>query len=120
MRLFIVLLFLLGSVSAFAGYDIHITRKPFWADEAGPRITFEQWQAYVRSDPQITRDQTNSPEDFMVAIPGESFPIWYNAQSGEVYTKSPSDGAIRKLEEIARSLGASVQGDDGEFYPPRP
>ena len=111
------LLLMVSTFSALAGYDIHVTRKPFWADESGPRITFEQWQAYVLTDPQVVKDSANGPEDFMVLISEESFPIWYRSDLGEVYTKDPSEQAIRKLEEIARALGASVQGDDGESYP---
>ena len=32
------------------GYDVHITRKKEWSDEDGPRITEDEWQAYVASD----------------------------------------------------------------------
>ena len=56
----------------------------------------------------------------MVSIPGESFPLWYRSDIGELFTKNPTDRAITKLEEIARSLNARVQGDDGEFYPTAP
>ncbi|WP_095100878.1 hypothetical protein [Pseudomonas sp. Irchel 3A5] len=115
MRTFISLMLLFASASALAGYDIHITRKPFWADESGPIITFEQWKAYLSTDPQVVRDTANSPEDFMVSIPGESFPLWYNPELGELYTKNPSDEAITKLREISRDLDAKLQGDDGEF-----
>ncbi|MDN7181440.1 hypothetical protein M0D69_26250 [Caballeronia sp. SEWSISQ10-4 2] len=120
MRTLIVLLLSLASTLAVAGYDIHITRKSFWADDSGPKITFDQCQAYVHTDPQVVRDPANSPQDFLVSLPGESFPLWYNAQLGELYTKDPTDTAIRKLEDIARSLHARVQGDDGEFYPSKP
>lgn len=118
MRTLIFLMLLFASASALAGYDIHITRKPFWADELGPTITFEQWQAYVRTDPQVVRDTANNPEDFIVSIPGKSFPLWYNPELGELYTKNPSDDAITKLQSISRALDAKLQGDDGEFLVP--
>lgn len=107
----------LFATNAFAGYDIHVTRKPFWADETGAVITTAEWLAYVGSDPEIVQDAANTTDDFIVSISGESFPLWYNPQLGEVFTKNPSDNAINKLKEIARSLRAEVQGDDGERYP---
>ncbi|MFJ4145241.1 hypothetical protein [Pseudomonas sp. NPDC089734] len=120
MRALVFLLLLGLSTFTFAGYDVHISRKAFWADEAGPRISLEEWLAYVKTDAQIVRDAANSPQDFMVSITGESFPLWYRPDMGELYTKDPSDRAMTKLEEIARRLKARVQGDDGEFYPAAP
>lgn len=120
MHAFIFLPLLVLSTFAVAGYDLHITRKDFWADEVGPIITFEEWQEHLKTDPQIVRDAVNSPQDFMVSIPGESFPLWYRSDVGELFTKNPSDRAIIKLEDIARRLNARVQGDDGELYPPAP
>ena len=114
----IALLFV--STAAFAGYDLHVTRKESWADESGPKITFVEWKAYVRSDHQISRDTMNREEDFLVSLPKETFPVWYDVEFGEIYTKNPSKNAIRKLSEIAKKLKAKVQGDDGELYPAKP
>ncbi|MGY2146711.1 hypothetical protein ACW9I5_28900 [Pseudomonas azotoformans] len=118
MRVFLLLLAL--SNFALAGYDVHITRKGFWADEAGPAITVEEWREHLKTDSQLVRDAANSPQDFWVSVPGESFPLSYRPELGELYTKKTSDAAIKKLEDTARSLDAKVQGDDGEFYPPEP
>ena len=120
MRTFISVLLMGISTFAVAGYDLHISRKVFWGDDFGPEITFEEWQEHLKIDPQVVRDVANSPQDFMVSIPGESFPLWYRSDLGELFTKNPTDKAITKLEEIARSLNARVQGDDGEFYPEEP
>lgn len=111
---------LLVSTTAFAGYDLHVTRKEFWANESGPKITFVEWKAYVRSDRQIARDIKNGEEDFLVSLSKETFPVWYNSELGEIYTKNPSKNAIRKFIEIAKKLKAKVQGDDGELYPAKP
>jgi hypothetical protein len=35
------------------GYDVHITRKKFWADEHGLEITAEEWLQYVAGDPNF-------------------------------------------------------------------
>lgn len=56
----------------------------------------------------------------MVSVPGESFPLWYNPELGELYTKNPSDEAIAKLHEISHVLDAKLQGDDGEFLDSSP
>lgn len=120
MRLFFALALWLVSSAALAGYDLHITRKQFWADKSGPTITFAEWKSYVRSDTQVVHDGRNTEHDFIVRLPGETFPIWYNPSLGEIYTKNPTEGAIKKLIDISRKLKAKVQGDDGEFYPVKP
>lgn len=99
-----------------AGYDLHISRKEFWADGSSRKIEPEEWESYLKADPQVIQDSSNSSGDFIANIPGESFPLWYDSDLGEIFTKNPTDRAIKKLKEIARDLGARVQGDDGEFY----
>lgn len=71
----------------------------------------------MKSDPQIVKDPVNGPDDFMVTLLGDEFPLWYQADLGELYTKDPSEPAILKLQEVAGCLKAQVQGDEGEFYP---
>lgn len=120
MRVVVALLAFLASSLAWAGYDIHVTRKAFWADTSGPRITLDQWNAYVHSDPQVANDPANGPTDFLVTVGSTTFPLWYNAELGELYAKDPTDEAVHKLENMARAMRAKVQGDDGELYPPKP
>jgi hypothetical protein len=118
MRALIASVLLLVSTLAYAGYDAHITRKAEWSSQSGPRITFAEWQAYVLTDAQVKRDPLNTENDFLVQLPGESFPLWFEPGLGELRTKDPSDHALLKLIQIAKQLHARVQGDDGEFYPP--
>jgi len=120
MRVVVALLAFMASSLAYAGYDVHVTRKSFWAEASGPRITLEQWKAYVQSDRQVVNDPANGPTDFLVTVRGAAFPLWYNAELGELYTNDPTDEAVRKLEDIARAMRARVQGDDGESYPAQP
>jgi len=120
MRVLIASVLLLLSTLAYAGYDAHITRKAEWSSQSGPRITFAEWQAYVLTDAQVKRDPLNTENDFLVQLPGESFPLWFEPGLGELRTKDPSDHALLKLIQIAKQLHARVQGDDGEFYPPNP
>ena len=35
------------------GYEVHITRKTNWFDEEGPRISEDEWRAYVDSDSEM-------------------------------------------------------------------
>jgi hypothetical protein len=117
MRAIVAVLAFLASGLASAGHDVHVTRKAFWADPSGERITLEQWDAYVLVDPQVVNDPVNGPTDFLVTVRGTTFALWYNAELGELYTKNPTDDALHKLEDIARAMRAKVQGDDGESYP---
>lgn len=97
------------------GYDLHITRKEFWADEAGPGISFEEWTGHVKVDTDLEKDPLNGTHDFLYAKhPKEPAPLWWN--DGEIYTKNPDADMVRKLIEIAQQLGAKVQGDNGEQY----
>jgi len=107
----------LSSGLAHAGYDLHITRKAHWADSNGPKISEAEWQAYVKQDREIAHDPANAEFDFVVSLPGESFPIWLDPKLGELVTKDPSQRAVVKLIDIAKALRAKVQGDDGELYP---
>ena len=102
---------------ALAGYDVHITRKSEWSADSGPRITMAEWLAYVRTDPQVKQDPLNTKNDFLVSVAGESFPLWYEPDLGELRMKDPSEKALAKLITIAEMMHARLQGDDGEFYP---
>ncbi len=116
-RFIALVLLLIASNTAFAGYELHITRKNHWADVGGPRITESEWQSYVQQDTAIQSDALNSPDAYIVSVDGESFSIWYNPRLGELSTKNPSDAAIEIMKKIAARLKAKVQGDDGESYP---
>ena len=97
------------------GYDIHVTRAEFWAENEGHEISLDEWLRYVESDSEVQRDPQNSPTDFLfLAHPKEPWPLWW--QSGDVFTKNPDKATVQKMIEIAQKLGARVQGDDGEFY----
>ena len=97
------------------GYDLHITRAEFWANAAGHEITLDEWRRYVASDPQVQQDADNGPEDFLfVAHPKGPAPLWW--ARGQIYSKYPDRATVQKMIEIARKLGARVQGDDGETY----
>lgn len=96
------------------GYDI-ITRAEFWAENEGAEISLEEWLRYVESDRDVQRDPQNGSTDFLfVAHPKEASQLWWS--DGNIYTKNPDKPTVHKMIEIARKLGARVQGDDEEFY----
>jgi hypothetical protein len=41
---------------------------------------------------------------------------WFSFDDDQIVVKSPDEAMIARAWEIARTLGARVQGDDGEFY----
>jgi len=120
MRLLFALVLMFISKIAFAGYDVHLTRKAHWSDDRGPKVTLEEWYAYVKGDKQIARDANNTENDFVVTVGHEVFPLWYVPSIGELRTTDPSPTALKKLIEIAKRINVKVQGDDGEIYPQKP
>lgn len=45
---------------------------------------------------------------------GGSKPVLFVLEAGEVSVTTPSDAALRKMQELARLLDASVIGEEGE------
>jgi hypothetical protein len=98
------------------GYTFHITRKEYWSDDDGPRITLAEWLDYLSTDPDIVADPINrDPENYLLVSRPERWPLWWK-KYGEIQTVNPDDGVIRKLVEIAEALEARVLGDDDEIY----
>jgi len=120
MRFLLVLLLLGASDVAFAGYDLHITRRAEWADTGPPRISYAEWLRYVKTDRQVVLDSQDDKNFFVVTVQGQRYPLLFDPPRGELYTKDPTPPLIEKLEVIAVALHARVQGDDGEFYTPKP
>ncbi|MFB7260449.1 hypothetical protein [Streptomyces nojiriensis] len=81
------------------GYDVHITRRENWWDEEGQDISTAEWEAAVAADPGLVMA-----------------PMWWSA--GRIVSKNPSDAVIARMCEVAKTLDARVQGDDGECYDP--
>lgn len=102
------------------GYDLHITRKKYWADEEDKgSISLSEWSAHVENDPELTQDPNNPGENnYLYLRESGNWPLWYSPELGEINTKNPDTDVIQKLVRIANSLGAKVQGDDGELYDP--
>jgi len=116
------------------GYDIHITRKENWFDEDDANeIKLDEWTAYIMSDSEMRLDnQANSTNDIGEGIQYENNGLavwdsyskngldgnyaWFDFRAGNVTVKNADEEIRNKMIDIARRLGAKVQGDDGETY----
>ncbi|MEU6389108.1 hypothetical protein [Streptomyces sp. NPDC046939] len=106
------------------GYDLHITRRDDWYDEAGPEITAAEWVALVETDPDLAMvppspDWSGPPQwiaDMVTHPPEGRMGTALRWDSGEIRAKNPSEVLIGKMQQVAAALNARVQGDDGELY----
>lgn len=121
------------------GYDLHITRREFWADD-GDDIGADEWRAYCDTDASLelvgsvraTSDlgdevefisdhlaewiHPSPPKGF--AADKEPYTVPFDFRRGSIVVKNPDAEIIEKMCQIADALGAHVQGDDGELYRP--
>jgi len=97
------------------GYDFHITRKENWFDE-GDDISLEELKRLVEQDASLSFDPDLGEN--MIRFTGESKydDPWLEWDRGRISTKWPDRKLIEKMIKISRSLGANVQGDEGERY----
>jgi hypothetical protein len=98
------------------GYDLHITRKKFWANTEGPVITSGEWLVYIATDPQLRLDPASKRHSVIIDIESEYPDPWLEWFEGDIYTKNPDEPILGKMLQIAAALNARVQGDDGEIY----
>jgi hypothetical protein len=98
------------------GYDLHITRADYWAENEGATITRDEWIALATSD----RDLFPMPEngDAFFAVGERDDPhAWFDWFDGDIFTTNPDRGqTLTKMLDLAERLNARVQGDDGELY----
>lgn len=100
------------------GYEFHITRREFYADEHGPGISSDEWLALVEADEELELAVENGP--YFARFLGDCRygrgMGWFDWQDGCVSTKNPDEAIVAKMLKLARALDAKVQGDDGEIY----
>jgi hypothetical protein len=97
------------------GYDLHITRREQWSDE-GEDISSEEWLDVVASDQELRLAPENGPCFALWSGPSSYADPWLDWCAGQIFSKNPDEPLIDKMVDIARILGAKVQGDDGEVY----
>jgi len=98
------------------GYELHITRAEFWAENVGQSISSEEWLRLVEQDPELTIDEQNGPLFVYWGPVSREYSPWFDWSGGNVHTKNADRNTLAKMLQIAASLGAVVQGDEGEVY----
>ncbi|MFI6516068.1 hypothetical protein ACIBF1_10960 [Spirillospora sp. NPDC050679] len=113
------------------GYELHVTRNAEWWQEGGRQITTDEWANAVAADPDLEMVGTASATidggivlvydhewlAQMVTHPDrDEQGAWLDWCEGRIVVKNPDDLMVVKMCELARRLGAHVQGDDGEYY----
>jgi hypothetical protein len=116
------------------GYEVHITRaEEHWLDSEAQPISIAEWLAYVAQDPEMRLEgsaQTSLPDGQTLRIEEDGLATWtaysrhdedgnmawFNWTEGRVVVKSPDAEIVAKMMQMARTLGARTQGDDGEYY----
>ena len=116
------------------GYEVHITRKSTWFEEDGPTISLNEWLDYVSSDAEMRADgyaEAQTPDGVVriddpgIAVwteyPGHAVDgnmAWFCHFGDRITVKNPDESILTKMHQIASTLNAWVQGDEGEVYGP--
>ena len=101
------------------GYDAHITRKAQWITTRGPKISAEEWRAFVAAEPDLrwypdVEDRDDRGVEIVDSLGDVVGVIYWDR--GDVKTKNPNGELLGRMIEIADKLDARVMGDDGETY----
>jgi hypothetical protein len=100
------------------GYELHITRREFHADEDGPEISAQEWLRLIESDDELEPVLENGPyfARFLGDCEYGRGMGWFDWSEGCISTKNPDENILAKMLQLAETLDAQVQGDDGEIY----
>lgn len=117
------------------GYDVHITRADQWTDSENCPISLDEWLGHVARDPEMRLDNVatvSSPQGDIIryeneglavwtahsqcGIGGDMAAVWFDYREGRIVVKNPDEEILGKIRQIARTLHARVQGDEGEYY----
>ena len=104
-------------------YDVHITKAKSWLLSKNNPIVTDEVNQLVDSDSELSWSQSDYIE--MLNDKKETvrhYAILWNGQpkflhvDGEIRCSNPDKKTIAKMREIAKELGAIVQGDEDEVY----
>lgn len=117
-------------------YQVHITRKATdWADKQDlAAITLAEWEAYVASDAEMRLDHRIEESELVPSATSVAHPsgmsvwlayskkkrvgkyAWFYHDHDHITVEGPDEEILGKMLAIAHTLGARVQGDDGEYF----
>jgi hypothetical protein len=102
------------------GYDISIVR---YDGEEAVEIPESEWLEYIKTDPELEMSKIanedsqywewNAHSQYQDPEGGRP---WFQYWRGRIYSKNPDEEVAAKMFQIATTLNARVQGQDGEFY----
>lgn len=97
----------------------------------GPDITESEWRALVEDDPEMrlsgfAEHVLSSGDVLRYENPNlaewlghpERELVWFDFRRNQVIVKDSDEPTLAKMLQVARRLGAGVQGDDSESYGP--
>jgi hypothetical protein len=94
------------------------------------RIPASAWRAIVEADPELAfaagTQRVATPDGSVIELRMPLLAEWtghsvaksvaFEYRSGDIVVTRPDREVLAKMLDIARTLGARVQGDDGERY----
>lgn len=100
--------------------EIHATRARRWFENEGCEIRAGEWRALVAADPELSlpgphEARAGGGELARWDAHPDGEPRWLWWHDGTLSVRDPDEITIEKLAELAAKLGASLQGDDGEW-----
>jgi hypothetical protein len=98
------------------GYNLYITRAELHSENDGQWISAEEWLRYVEADPEMALVISGGYCSTRWTAHPSTPDAWLQWSGGNVHTKNVDDPLVDKMVRIAKSLGAKVQGEDGEVY----
>ncbi|WP_432770474.1 MAG: hypothetical protein HEQ22_06970 [Sphingopyxis sp.] len=108
------------------GYDLYIHRRANWWDK-GDDIEQSAWESLCADDLSLeltgvaigrnpaTDEVIEIKQDGLAQWSGDQ-QTWFNLHKGHIIVSGSEEAIIAKACQIATSLSARVQGDEGEFY----
>ena len=112
-----------GACHGGTAREVHISRRVNWWELDGGQISAAEFKAAVAADaelvmvavPDVWRWEPRWIAELATGAgsePRENL-VW---RAGRIVARHPSAALIAKMCELAKALGARVQGDDGEYY----
>lgn len=98
------------------GLDVYITRATHHFDGAQVPIVEGDWRAIIENDPDLSAPDAALPSYAVWVGSSRSKPQWIDWANGNLFTRNPSPGLLRKLFEVAEMLSAGLQDGGGRPY----